>query len=352
MLDSNENFTLDEIKLSVASYNGDPFPGYAIVCKLSGDVLLCNCSTDLRTSVTNSLESLDEDEIGGPTVLYLIRQAIIKASSTKAEQIKDGLRKFKIKNQDGENIDGIIRMIRSAHKILEAANSVPNDEDWSETLLRLFMTSTQTEFNSIFKSWASETSREGKTPPTMDEILKTALATYQKLVDKDKWIKKNDKGSSFVNTASDDDEDATEGYNTVEKKKKGKKSNKKKKCSGSPETQSMNMINVQKPGSSRSNSRERTAKFIINGKSYEGTVSQPEDEKKPREFSCDGEKVKLWWCRLCGKTGMWKPHKTGDHESAPKEEKTGANFKSKDKRVAFQGERASANLNHPGTRFA
>ena len=103
---------------------------------------------------------------------------------------------MKITDFDGENIDKVVSLIRGAVIWLSNMNTKSGNnalpDDFAETLLKVFQTSSVPSFNALFEHFSIQTelssfTNQGSTGPTIDQVLKFAENCYRCLCSTNKW---------------------------------------------------------------------------------------------------------------------------------------------------------------------
>ena len=227
MFDVGERFTQAELESHSYWCNTNDNAAYATSNMLLRDIIINNLKPDLRRKIDVQLESIALDRQGGALTLFLVRQAVVRASSKHTESIIKGLKNLKITDFSGENIDEVVRVSRNNLAVLTSANAVPGSIN--KILLKMFQTSSNTDFNKVFETWQIGTVVQNLNP-TREDIFDKALEVYATLTDERTWLKvKKKKGASFAavteqgsDDASDADTDAEDG-DTPKKPRRRKK---------------------------------------------------------------------------------------------------------------------------------
>ena len=133
---------------------------------------------------------------GGPLMFYLIVSRIQNNSETAIDHLKTKIKNLKIKDLKGEDVEKAVSLVRSTHDALlhfsaDHRSYVP--EDFSQTVLKLFQTSSVTKFNNAFEREETEARHKadkfGGTPtwPPINQILNLATSTYRRLTYEGEW---------------------------------------------------------------------------------------------------------------------------------------------------------------------
>jgi hypothetical protein len=91
---------------------------------------------------------------GGPLILFLVLKKVHNASEQQVEHLKDKVETLKISDLEGENVDTAVSLINAAYLIFISSSAATQSRvppEWSKTLIRVFQTTTVSEFNQIFK---------------------------------------------------------------------------------------------------------------------------------------------------------------------------------------------------------
>lgn len=108
--DINETFERQEIEAACRIQNRHGDVRYTTASWLIYQLVLINTSKELLHKVQVQIESTTEQARGGLLVLWLIRRAVVKASQDQADKLKDALKKHKLTDLKGENVDDAVRM--------------------------------------------------------------------------------------------------------------------------------------------------------------------------------------------------------------------------------------------------
>ena len=125
---------------------------------------------------------------GGPLTLFILLRRIQDSSEASIDAVKTRIKNLKISSLPGEDVDTAVSLIKSSYEALknastESHNYVP--DDFAETLLEVFQTTTVSEFNLAFKEEATKArnhaDKYGGQPtwPSVDEITSLATNKYQ-----------------------------------------------------------------------------------------------------------------------------------------------------------------------------
>ena len=132
---------------------------------------------------------------------------ILQETSDKlADNIVDRIKKLKISDQQGENVEVIVSLTRSAIKQLENLRDHNGNSlmplDFSTTLLKIFQTSSVPKFNKHFEDIMNENLKAELLPNSTSKaiydptsIIEFAEQLYKAFVYDKKWHGTNRKGS-------------------------------------------------------------------------------------------------------------------------------------------------------------
>jgi hypothetical protein len=102
----------------------------------------------LKEKVKCKLSTLDPIYHGGALALFFVRDLISNTSAKQANHDTGLVRKMKITQIPGENVELATNQMKSMLNILTTAGCPPDDE--IELLLEFFQTTTNTKFNAVF----------------------------------------------------------------------------------------------------------------------------------------------------------------------------------------------------------
>ena len=145
IFDTTTAFTQQQVELSCASYNEDPNEGYVLANIVGITLMINNCKPELKTAILARLEGIPLRRQGPALIIFMIRSMHVRANEKHSDIIKSSLTKFKVSSIKGENMEEVVRMLRSAHAVLQSANSVPNN--FVEVILKIFATTSNERYN-------------------------------------------------------------------------------------------------------------------------------------------------------------------------------------------------------------
>jgi len=296
---AEEPVTFDDVKRTSRILSCHHQEKFAIANSLGTTMVLNQCKPDLRKKIENELENAcTAQERGGIVAMYLVRQTIANSSVECSEVIKEDLKKYKINQVKGENVDEVVRVIKGAHQILVAGQQVPPNfvERYA---FRIFTSSSTPKFNAIFEGWSNQCAVTGNWPQ-LNEVCERALATYTKLSHLHEWkgLGTPARAAAAVATEGENPSPSTDGSS----KKKGR---------------------IAAAANATDTPTEKIREFTFDGTKVKGNIAPPAeaDKTKPRKFDkLDGTGfIELWHCAKCGagRNGMWKKHHTANHPNAP-----------------------------------
>jgi len=192
--------TLDMVKLSTLYYRmwaSDSYVGSSM--NLQVKFLQSNCDADLTNKILLDAETLPIPCQTGPCMFFIMLRRLYNCSESVLDQVLSSAKSLKISEIEGEDVDEVIRTISAATGLLLHSSNQTRTyitHDFSRDVLRIFQTSTLSEFNSIFleleRRCQVEADSNGESIvswPTVDSIIQLASATYARLHRSGKWCK-------------------------------------------------------------------------------------------------------------------------------------------------------------------
>jgi hypothetical protein len=164
--------------------------------------LVHNTEDDLVTKVNETYSEYPTAERGGPLFFKIMMDKLQNNSEDAATYLISVVKNLKITDYDGENVDNVVSLVRGAHKRLLNLKSRTQKsllpDDFAETLLQVFQTSSVPEFNTLFAHEKTQLEltelRTGeKKYPAISDILSFATAKYRKLYATGEWTGVNNK---------------------------------------------------------------------------------------------------------------------------------------------------------------
>jgi hypothetical protein len=158
--------------------------------------LVNNTEADLVTKVNETYSEYPTAERGGPLFFKIMMDKLQNNSEDAATYLISVVKNLKITDYDGENVDNVVSLVRGAHKRLLNLKSRTQKsllpDDFAETLLQVFQTSSVPEFNTLFahektQLELSELRTGEKKYPEISDILAFAEAKYRKLYATGDW---------------------------------------------------------------------------------------------------------------------------------------------------------------------
>ena len=118
---------------------------------------------------------------GAPLILFFILKRILDVSENSLKNLEKRFRTFKITKIKGENIEEVVTLLKSIHSVLLQCSTdehtyVPQDFD--ETLLKIFQTSSVKTFNDIF-DFELKQARHQADKNSARAVFPTAIQTYE-----------------------------------------------------------------------------------------------------------------------------------------------------------------------------
>jgi hypothetical protein len=158
--------------------------------------LVNNTEDDLVTKVNETYSDYPTAEREGPLFFKIMMDKLQNNSEDAATHLILVVKSLKITDYDGENVDNVVSLVRGAHKRLLNLKSRTQKsllpDDFAETLLQVFQTSSVPEFNTLFAHEKTQLEltelRTGeKKYPEISDILSFATAKYRKLYATGEW---------------------------------------------------------------------------------------------------------------------------------------------------------------------
>ena len=157
---------------------------------LTFKLLQNNTDEELWTKTLEEYNRYTPIQRGGPLMLILLLKRIRNSSETAITHLLDQLKKLKISELPGENVDRAVSMVTSTYELLVQASTSQRNylpDDFPQTVLKIYQTSSVDEFNSQFAQIEKEALRDadltGSIPeyPPVDEINNLASNSYARL---------------------------------------------------------------------------------------------------------------------------------------------------------------------------
>ena len=127
---------------------------------------------------------------------YLLLSKILTTTESAIEILMAKIKTLKIPDSKGEDVDAVVSLVRSTVDVLLSASDVGRSyipDDFPKTILRVFQSSSNKEFNETFaeeqRTVQRESDRNGTKPlwPTVEGTLLQAERVYQRLVTEGAW---------------------------------------------------------------------------------------------------------------------------------------------------------------------
>ncbi len=168
--------------------------------------LQANTNDSLWLKCREAYDDFDPAQRGGPLMLFLLLKKIQDNSESAIESLKARVTRLKLRDIPGENVDTAVSLIRSTYAALESAsrsdrNYIP--DDFPQTVLKVFQTSSNASFNGAFKleeqKVRHEADKTGTLPewPTVHQTLNLATNMYGRMTGDGSWTQSNNKKSTF-----------------------------------------------------------------------------------------------------------------------------------------------------------
>jgi hypothetical protein len=156
----------------------------------------------------------DHDEFlpvqqGGSLILYFVLKRLLDVGESSLDFLRKRVRAIKLTDLPGENVEDAVSLIKSTVKVLlqcstDIRNHLP--DDFPETVLKVFQTSSSPAFNQVFAFEESTARHEADKfggvahYPTVTQTCTLALNTYKRFTgpgDEYTWVKAPQQGSAF-----------------------------------------------------------------------------------------------------------------------------------------------------------
>ncbi|CAB9525582.1 unknown protein [Seminavis robusta] len=169
-------------------------------------LLKANTEESLWNKCLETYETFDPYQQGGPLMLILILHRIQDSSEAAILRVRGSLKKLKIRDLEGESVDTAVTLIKTVTDLLtsnarEGKSFIP--DDYTETVLDIFQSSSNSQFNKTFKdvkdAALAESDRTSKLPvyPSISELCDQAANMYNRLARQpDGWVKSSKKKAS------------------------------------------------------------------------------------------------------------------------------------------------------------
>ena len=164
--------------------------------KLSFEFLQKNTDDTLWGKCLEEYEEYHPIQQGGPLMLYLILRRIQNSSEDAVEFLKKKVTTVRISKIDGENVETVVSLIKSAYYALLGASTSTRSyvpDDFPCSVLRVMQTSSNAKFNATFRHEEDDARRYadkfGGQPnwPSITQTLNQATNTYRRLLQSGDW---------------------------------------------------------------------------------------------------------------------------------------------------------------------
>ena len=189
-----------EVASSNAWYNSWIAPGQPYVkenLQHSFDFLKNNTDETLWSKCLEEHDEFHPIQRGGPLMLFLLLSRIHNSSETAVEYLKTKVKSLKISKIQGENVETVVSLIKSAYNALLSASTPTRSyvpDDFAKTVLEVMQTSSHAGFTQVFEDEVATARRladkHGGVPdwPSITETLNQAQNTYNRLVAGGEWL--------------------------------------------------------------------------------------------------------------------------------------------------------------------
>ena len=176
--------------------------------KLSFEFFRNNTDEHLFNKTLKSYERFPVLCRGGPLMAYLLLSKILTTTESAIEILMAKIKSLKIRDSKGEDVDAVVSLVRSTVDVLLSASDVGRNyipDDFPKTILQVFQSSSNKEFNETFaeeqRTVQRESDRNGTKPlwPTVEGTLLQAERVYQRLVTEGAWCVSASKKRAALN---------------------------------------------------------------------------------------------------------------------------------------------------------
>ena len=205
---------LTEVANSNAWYNTWLVPNHPYLkenMQYSFELLRHNTDDVLWSKCLEEYEEFHPIQQGGPLMLYLILKRIRTSSESAVDYLKKKVLSIKIREIEGENVDTVVSLIKSAYHALLSASTPTRSyvpDDFPLKVMEVCQTSSNAEFNKVFADEVSEARRQadkyGGLPNwnSITQTLNQASSTYRRLKLSGEWDVPKKRSSAFVADSS------------------------------------------------------------------------------------------------------------------------------------------------------
>ena len=173
-----------------------------------------NCHDDLFTKTNEEYELYPDNQKGGPLFFILMIGNLLSNTREAAKSLEMKIINYKLREQKGEDVSVAVSHLRGAlNRLIHIKQYKNNNElhreffaDMYSKLLKVFQTSSVTEFNEIFAQYArqEELNMLMKTTgtiiptPKFEVLFKMAETKYQEMLERDVWTGLNNSGTESI----------------------------------------------------------------------------------------------------------------------------------------------------------
>lgn len=171
------------------------------------EMLRHNTEDTLWSKCMEDYEEFHPIQQGGPLMLYLILKRIQASSEAAVEYLKQKVLTIKISEVEGENVDTVVSLIKSAYHALLSASTPTRSyipDDLPLKIMEVCQTSSNVEFNKVFADEISVARRQadkyGGIPNwnPIPQTLNLASSTYRRLKLSGEWDIPKKRSAAFV----------------------------------------------------------------------------------------------------------------------------------------------------------
>jgi hypothetical protein len=125
---------------------------------------------------------------------------MMKKTKDAVRYLQEGVKKMKLTNFDGENVDCAVSLLRGTERRFKNTSGVP--KDYTRWVLDIFKTSSVTKFNEQFALYdrllhlGNSVDSELRLDPSLNELYQLAENTYNMLLSTNKWTGITTKGDT------------------------------------------------------------------------------------------------------------------------------------------------------------
>lgn len=179
---------------------------------LTFEMLQNNTEPGLWSKAFEDHEEFAPIQQGGPLVLYFILKRIMDVSEASIQYLQKRIKHLKLTDLNGENVDEAVSLIKSTvYALKQCSTDVRNyvPDDLRETVLKVFQTSSNPDFNEQFKCEEREARHKADKYggiakyPSISETCSLATNAYKRYTgpgEEYSWVQPTKTGSAFLNS--------------------------------------------------------------------------------------------------------------------------------------------------------